>query len=115
MYGDALLQSQQVDRAIPILERVAKAPDAPPASRALLGRAYVLAGKFAEAVPELETALEPDEDGDVHYQLARAYQALGRADEAQKALQEYQRRRPAAPATDAAADPPDATLTPPND
>ena len=52
----------------------------------------------------------------MHFQLARAYQALGRADDAQKALQEYQRRRPAAPPpTDAPPIRADATLTPPND
>ena len=50
----------------------------------------------------------------MHYQLARAYQALGRADDAQKALAGYQRRRPAQP-TDAPAEPPNTTLTPPND
>ena len=115
MYGDALLQGQQLDRAIAVLEQAVKAPDASSTARPLLGRAYVQAGKFAEAVPHLEASVEPDENGDVHYQLARAYQALGRGDDAQKALQEYQRRRPAAPATDAAADPPDATLTPPKD
>ena len=114
MYGDALLQAQQLDRAIPILEQAVKAPDALAEGRALLGRAYVQAGKYQEAVPQLEASLEPDEDGDVHYQLARAYQALGRADDAQKALQEYQRRRPAA-ADGCPADPPNATLTPPND
>ena len=116
MYGDALLQAQQVDRAIPILEQVTKGSDAPPVGRALLGKAYVLAGKYPEAVPQLEASLDADEDGDVHFQLARAYQAMGRAEDAQKALLEYQRRRPAAPPpTDAPADPADATLTPPND
>ena len=116
MYGDALLQAQQVDRAIPILEQVTKGSDAPPVGRALLGKAYVLAGKYPEAVPQLEASLDADEDGDVHFQLARAYQAMGRAEDAQKALLEYQRRRPAAPTpTDAPADPADATLTPPND
>ncbi len=114
MYGDALLQDRQVDRAIPTLEQVANVPGAPPTARALLGRAYVQAGKYQQAVPPLESALEPDDDGDVHYQLARAYQALGRTDDAQKALQEYQRRRPAQP-TDAPAEPPNTTLTPPND
>ena len=114
MYGDALLQGQQLDRAIPILEQAVKAPDAPPDGRALLGRAYVQAGKYPEAVPQLEASLDADEDGDVHYQLARAYQAIGRTDDAQKALQEYQRRRPAQP-TDAPAEPPNTTLTPPND
>ena len=64
-------------------------------------------------MPLLEGSLEPDEDGDAHFQLARAYQALGRSDEAQKALQVYQSRRTAA-MPEAAADPADATLTPPN-
>ena len=113
MLGDALLQARQVDRAVPILEQAVKAPDVAPAARALLGRAYVQEGKYQEAVPLLEASLEPDDDGDVHFQLARAYQALGRAEDAQKALQVYQSRRPA-PAPEGAADPPDATLTPPN-
>src|SRR6185295_15557576 len=107
------LQARQPDRAIPVLEQAIKS-NASPTARALLGRAYVQAGKYAEAVPHLEASLEPDVDGDVHFQLARAYQALGRSDEAQKALQVYQRRRPAATPL-AAADPHDATLTPPND
>lgn len=116
MYGDALLQARQLDRAIPVLEQAVKAPAAPAAARAQLGRAYVQAGKYSEAVPHLEASLEPDEDGDVHFQLARAYQALGRSDEAQKALQVYQSRRPApTTASENAADPSDATLTPPND
>jgi predicted Zn-dependent protease len=114
MYGDALLQGQQLDRAISVLEQAVKSPDPSPNARALLGRAYIQAGKYPEAVPQLEASLEPDPDGDVHYQLARAYQVLGRPDDAQKALQEYQRRRPVQP-TDAPADPPNTTLTPPND
>ena len=112
LYGEALLQARQLDRAIPTLEKATKS-NASPTARALLGRAYVQIGKYAEAVPLLEGSLEPDEDGDAHFQLARAYQALGRSDEAQKALQVYQSRRtPAMP--EAAADPADATLTPPN-
>jgi predicted Zn-dependent protease len=112
MYGDALLQARQLDRAIPVLEQAVKAPNASPTARALLGRAYVQAGKYPEAVPLLEASLEPDDDGDVHYQLARAYQALGRADDAQKAMTEYQKRRQAdaAPPSEVAEDP---VLTPP--
>jgi len=97
MYGDALLQSQQIDRAIPVLESAAKAGNALPAARVLLGRAYVQAGRYADAVPHLEASVANDQDGDVHYQLARAYQALDRPEEAQKAMAEYQKRRQAAP------------------
>jgi predicted Zn-dependent protease len=114
MYGDALLQSQQLDRAIEILEQATKATNAPPESRALLGRAYVQAGRYQDAVPHLEASVPADQDGDVHYQLARAYQALGRTDEARKALDEYRRRQPPQTA-EPAGDQPAATLTPPNE
>lgn len=92
MYGDALLESQQIDRAIPILERVASAKDAPTAVHASLGRAYVQAGRYEDAVPHLTIAAKQDEDGGTHLQLARAFQALGRSADAQKAMAEYQKR-----------------------
>jgi len=111
-YGDALLQNQQVDRAIPILEKTAAVKDAPPAVHAALGRAYVQAGRYEDALPHLTASLAGDEDGDTHYQLARAFQALGRSAEAQKAMAEYQkrhdRRAPLAAPADA-----NLTLTPP--
>ena len=109
MYGDALLQSQQIERAIPILERAAGAKDAPVAAHAALGRAYVQVGRYEEALPHLIVASKGDQDGDVHLQLARALQALGRAADAQKAMAEYQRlRQQAAPSGTA-----EKALTPP--
>jgi predicted Zn-dependent protease len=111
MHGDALLQAQQLERAIPILESAVKAPDALPSARASLGRAYVQAGRYEEALPHLKAAAIEDEDGDTHYQLARAYQALGRPAEARTAMAEYERRHQrAAPKPSSAGD---ATLTPP--
>jgi predicted Zn-dependent protease len=113
MYGDALLQSQQIERAIPILERAITAKDAPVSTRASLGRAYVQVGRYEEALPHLNAAVREDEDGDTHYQLARALQALGRAAEAQKAMTEYQKlRQRAAPLASGTADR-TLTLTPP--
>ena len=113
MQGDALLLSQRIDEAIPILERAVKADPRAVAPRASLGRAYVLAGKFEAALPHLEAAATEDENGDVHYQLARAYQALQRMDDAKAAMVEYQKRHqqqaPEEPAGVAA----DVTLTPP--
>jgi predicted Zn-dependent protease len=93
MYGDALLQSQQIERAIPILERAVTAKDAPVATHASLGRAYVQAGRYEEALPHLTVAAKEDEDGETHLQLARTFQALGRPADAQKAMAEYQKRR----------------------
>jgi predicted Zn-dependent protease len=112
MYGDALVQSQQLEGAIPILERAVKADGALLSARASLGRAYVQARRYEEALSHLEAAAGADEDGDVHYQLARAYQALERPVEAQKAMTEYQKRRERAtpaPSGDTA----DKPLTPP--
>jgi predicted Zn-dependent protease len=112
MYGDALLQSQQIDRAIPILERAVTAKDAPISTRASLGRAYVQAGRYEAALPHLIAAAREDEDGDTHYQLARAYQAVGRTADAQKAMAEYQRLRQRTAPSGGAADKA-LTLTPP--
>jgi predicted Zn-dependent protease len=114
LQGEGLLQSQQLDKAIPILERAAALDPGLLSARASLGRAYVQAGRFKEALPHLEAAASDDEDGDVHYQLARAYQALQRSDEARAAMAEYQKRQqapaegPAPPPTD-----PNEGLTPP--
>ena len=51
------------------------------AADASLGLALSRLGKHAEAVPHLEKALELDDDGSLHYQLGRAYQAIGQARE----------------------------------
>jgi tetratricopeptide (TPR) repeat protein len=110
MYGDALLQGQQIDRAIPILERAAKTNDAPLATHAALGQAYVQAGRYEDALPHLNAAAKEDPNGDTHYQLARAFQSLGRTADAQKAMAVYQERHQrSVPAVTAQ----DAVLTPP--
>jgi predicted Zn-dependent protease len=79
--------------------------------QASLGRAYVQAGRYADALPHLEAAVAGDESGDVHYQLARTYQALQRGDDARRAMAEYQKRH------QQAAEPPtgakEEALTPP--
>jgi predicted Zn-dependent protease len=95
LHGDALLQLQQIDRAIPLLEQAVKADASSLRPRSSLGRAYVLAGRYEPALPHLIAAAAEDESGDVHYQLARAYQALGRTDEAAQAMAEYQKRQAA--------------------
>ena len=109
--GEALVEDQQLDRAIPVLEHAVKAPDALPHAPASLGRAYVQAGRYEEALPFLQAASATDEDGDVHYQLARAYQALQRPAEAAKAMAVYQQKKQEAPPSPDAA--PEPVLTPP--
>ncbi len=113
MYGDALLQGQQRGpRHSGARAGHESRKRSSVGERALLGRAYVQAGRYAEAVPHLEASVEADQDGDMHYQLARAYQALGRVEDAQKAMAEYQKRRSAAapPPSEVTDDP---VMTPP--
>jgi predicted Zn-dependent protease len=92
MLGDALVEDQQVDRAIPVLEQANRAPDALPTAAASLGRAYLQAGRYADAIPLLEAAAANDGDDELHLQLARAYQALQRTEDARRAMAEYQKR-----------------------
>jgi tetratricopeptide (TPR) repeat protein len=88
--GDCLLEQQRVEQALPWLEQAAKAQPSLPAVRAALGRAYFRLGDKAKAIEHLEAALPEDEDGSLHYQLARAYQQAGRADKAAEAMREYE-------------------------
>ena len=90
MYGDTLLQAQKPETAIAHLEAAARVnPEVLP-GRAALARAYLQVGRQADAIPHLKAALEIDEDGSLHYQLARAYQATGQAALAKQMLAKYE-------------------------
>ena len=98
MFGDTFLQQQQADKAIPALESATTIDPKLLAARAALGRAYMLAGDPARALPHLEAAKETDEDGSLHYQLSRAYRARGQETLADEALRRSQQIREAADA-----------------
>jgi tetratricopeptide (TPR) repeat protein len=88
--GDSYLHLEQVEKALPYLEAAVRLDPKLLPARASLGLTYARTGKPAEAIPNLLAALETDEDGSLHYQLARAYQATGDAETAQKFLAKYQ-------------------------
>lgn len=90
LQGDLYLAQQMAAEAIPFLERAVKANPRVLEARASLARALLLAGKGEEAVPHVAAALPLDADGSLHFQLARAHQAAGRADDARKAMAQYQ-------------------------
>ncbi len=90
LYGDTLLQAQKPENAIPFLEAAARANPSVLPSRAALARAYLQVGRQADAVPHLKAALEIDEDGSLHYQLARAYQATGQTELAKQMMAKYE-------------------------
>ena len=109
--GDALAQLQRLDEAIPLLQSAAAAAGGDPTPRSVLGRAYVMKGEFAAAIPLLEPQLAGDRDGSVHVQLARAYQGVGNREKAEPLLKRAQELQERAQARDAASEP--QRITPP--
>ena len=93
MMGESLWRIQQPEKAVPYLMNALKdEPNLLPA-HAALGMVDALLNKNAEAVPHLEKAISLDDDGSLHYSLARAYQAAGNSEQAKKTMQEYQQIR----------------------
>jgi predicted Zn-dependent protease len=88
--GDILLAKQQLEAALPFLQRAVETDPKMIPAQAALGRALVQGGKGPEAIPYLQAALPIDEDGSLHYQLSRAFQAAGKPEEARKAMAAYQ-------------------------
>ena len=96
--GQTWLKIQQPVKAVPLLESVVRREPKLLPAQAALGRAYVEVGDMAKAIAPLEAARETDEDGSLHYQLARAYRATGHAEQATQALARFQEIRKAAEA-----------------
>jgi tetratricopeptide (TPR) repeat protein len=88
--GDSLLRSEHPDQAIPLLDIALKLDPKLLPAHASMGLALTRTGKQAEAVPHLEAALPIDDDGSLHYQLARAYQASGDAAKSRETMAKYQ-------------------------
>jgi len=98
LLGETWLKAQEPAKAVPLLEGVVRREPKLLPAQAALGRAYVDAGQMAKAIAPLQAAQENDEDGSVHYQLARAYRATGWPDLASQALARFQEIRKAADA-----------------
>jgi predicted Zn-dependent protease len=90
MLGESLLRSEQPDKAVPYLEAALRAQPSMKPADASLGLALALVNKPDEAIPHLEKALDLDDDGSLHYQLARAYQTKGDTQRARELMTQYQ-------------------------
>jgi len=88
--GDILLYQQKVEEAVVLLEKAVKSEPGYQAAQSALGRALMQIGEAERAIPHLKAALNADEDGSLHFQLARAYQRTGQRELAQTALKQYQ-------------------------
>jgi len=91
MVGDSLWQTQQPAKAIPYLENALRSEPKMLQAHAALGMALAQLDRSGEAIPHLQQALSLDDDGSLHYSLARAYRAEGNTDGARQAMEEYQR------------------------
>ena len=89
MMGESLWRTQQAEKALPYLERALKSSPQMLPAHAALGLALVSLGRNSEAIPHLENAASLDDDGSLHYSLARAYQAAGDKDRARASMEEY--------------------------
>ena len=90
MMGESLLRTQQPDKAIPYLEAALRTQRDMLPAHAALGMALTMLDRQKEAIPHLQQALTLDDDGSLHYNLARAYQAAGNPESAQQTMQQYQ-------------------------
>jgi predicted Zn-dependent protease len=87
LYGETLLESQQIEPAISHLRDAIKYDPRLLPAKASLGRAYLQIGKAQDAIPYLKEALQTDPDGSLHYQLARADQSTGQAELSKQMMQ----------------------------
>jgi predicted Zn-dependent protease len=91
MLGESLWRTQQAEKAVPYLEKALQMnPDMLPA-HAALGLTLASLNRNTEAIPHLEKAVSLDDDGSLHYSLARAYRAAGNAEGARQSMEEYAR------------------------
>jgi tetratricopeptide (TPR) repeat protein len=90
MLGTSLLRVQQPEKSLPYLQSALRERPDMQAADASLGMALALINRPADAIPHLEKALALDEDGSLHYQLARAFQAQGNTRRARELMVKYQ-------------------------
>ncbi len=80
--GTTYLAEHQPERALPYLKRALDVEPEEPDIHRDLGSAYADLHDYANAEAEFKVAIAGDQDGSVHYQLARVYQAEGKKENA---------------------------------
>jgi len=89
LMAEALVSHHDIAAAEPYLYKSLSAKSQMlPHVHALLGRVYAEAGRTQDAIHELKLGAESDDDGSIHYQLARLYRQTGDSKNASDALEE---------------------------
>jgi tetratricopeptide (TPR) repeat protein len=91
LYGFTLLSLKQAKEAAHYLQISLQLDPSSLVAHSSLAQAYLAMGESKQALPHLKAALPIDEDGSIHYQLARAYQSSGQPELARTMLQQYQK------------------------
>jgi tetratricopeptide (TPR) repeat protein len=91
MMGESLLRTEQPDKAVSYLETALRADNKMMPAHASLGLALAKLDRGGDAIPHLEKALTLDDDGSLHYTLARAYQQAGNLQRSRELMEAYQR------------------------
>ena len=99
--ADSMLETGRVEEARSLFAELAKEPTTEPIGEVGLGRIAAAEGRHDAAVVHLQraVALFP-ELGAAHYALALSYRALGRSDDARRALTLHQQHGPGWPAVE---------------
>jgi len=80
--GNTYLLEHQPEKALAYLKRAFEAEPGDPDIHRDLGTAYADLHDYAAAEREFKAAIAGDQDGSVHYKLARVYQAQGKKESA---------------------------------
>jgi tetratricopeptide (TPR) repeat protein len=91
LLGASLWRTEQPEKALPYLQLAVQGHATNLAADRALGLTLIALNKDAEAIPYLRKALALDDDGSLHYSLARAYRAAGQTQLAAEAMQQYQK------------------------
>ena len=92
--GEILVQGHKFEEAEPYLSRCKNLdPDLIPRLHVLLGQVYAATNRISEAISEYKLGLASDEDGSIHYQLARLYEKSGDKDAATEEIRISQQLR----------------------
>jgi tetratricopeptide (TPR) repeat protein len=87
--AEILVQRNQFAQAEPYLQKCASLkPELLPRYHVLLGRVYAETDRVPAAIQEYKMGLSTDQDGSLHYQLARLYQQSGNKAAADDAFKE---------------------------